>query len=103
MIWLSIVSLAVGGLLARHFKIIILVPATVVIAAIAIAAGELQTTGIWSIVFAVVIVSVGMQIGYFLGLLTQHALNTLLAGRASPSSDKRTERPSWISRTPISR
>ena len=103
MIWLSIVSLVAGGLLARHFKIIILAPATVVIVAIAIAAGELQTAGIWSIVFTIVIVSVGIQIGYLLGMLVQHALNTLLAGRASPSSDKRTERPPWISRTPISR
>jgi hypothetical protein len=103
MIWLSIVSLVAGGLLARHFKIIILAPATFVIAAIAIAAGELQAAGIWSIVFTFVIVSVGIQIGYLLGMLIQYGLNALLARRASPSSDTRTERPPWISRTPISR
>jgi hypothetical protein len=103
MIWLSIVSLVAGGLLARHFKIIVLAPATFVIVAIAIAAGELQTTDVWSILFTVVIVSVGIQIGYFLGILIQYGLSALLARRSSPSSDKRTERPSWISRTPISR
>jgi hypothetical protein len=101
MIWLSAVSLVAGGLLARHFKIVVLVPATFVIVAIAI--GELRTTGIWSILITIAVVSVGTQIGYFFGILIQYGLSALVMRRSPPSSDKRAERSRWIFRMPISR
>lgn len=103
MIWLSTVSLVVGGLLARHFKIIVLAPATFVIVVMAIAVGEARTTDIWSIVFTMTVASGGIQIGYFLGMLIHYGLRTLLVRGSSPSSDKRTARPASIFRTPISR
>src|SRR5262245_4700282 len=103
MIWLAIVSLVAGGLLARHFKIIVLVPATLVIVAIAIAVGELRTTDIWSIALIIAIPSVGIQVGYFFGVLIQYGLSALMARGPSPSSEKRTGRTPWVSRTPISR
>jgi hypothetical protein len=46
MIWLSIISLAVGALLQR-FKIIVLVPATLMVVVVAIGAGVVQTSGAW--------------------------------------------------------
>jgi hypothetical protein len=102
MIWLSTVSLVAGGLLATHFKIIVLAPATFVIMVIAIAVGELQTTDIRSIILTIAIASVGVQIGYFFGTLIQYGLSALLLRGSSSSSDKRTGRPPSISRTPIS-
>jgi hypothetical protein len=102
MIWLSTVSLVAGGLLARHFKIIVLAPATFVIVVIAVAVGELQTTSVRSIIFAIAIASVGVQIGYFFGILIQYGLSALLLRGSSRSSDKRTGRNPSISRTPIS-
>jgi membrane protein DedA with SNARE-associated domain len=103
MIWLSTVSLVAGGLLARRFKIIVLAPATFVIVVMAIVVGQVQTADIWSIVFTTTVASVGIQIGYFFGMLIQYGLRTLLVRGSSPSSDNRTARPPSIFRTPISR
>jgi hypothetical protein len=68
MIWLSTVSLVAGGLLAQRFKIIVLVPATFVVVVIALAVGMAQTGGVWSIILMIATTSVGLQIGYFLGM-----------------------------------
>ena len=103
MIWLSALSLVAGALLAPHFKIIVLAPASFLIVVMSIAAGEAYATDIWSIVFTMTIAIVGIQIGYFLGILIQHASRTLLVRRAPPSSDNTTARPPSIFRTPISR
>jgi len=61
MIWLSIVSLAAGALLARRFKIIVLVPATLVVVVIAIGAGLSQTKSVWLTVLMIAAASVGIQ------------------------------------------
>jgi hypothetical protein len=86
MIWLSIVSLSVGALLARRFKIIVLVPATFAVLVIAIAAGVAQASSAWFIVGMFAAASVSIQVGYFVGMLVQHGLGTLLAGRSSAFS-----------------
>ena len=82
MIWLSIVSLAVGVLLAYRFKIMVLMPATLVVVA-AGASGLAQIKGVWSILWIIGAASVGIQTGYFVGMLLQHRLSTLLARRLS--------------------
>jgi hypothetical protein len=86
MIWLSIISLSVGALLAQRFKIIVLVPATLAVLAIAIGAGIAQTSSTWLIVGMIVAASVSIQVGYFVGMLIQLGLGTLLAGGSSPFS-----------------
>jgi hypothetical protein len=101
MIWLSAVSLVAGGVLAWHFKIIVLAPATFVIAAIAIAAGQVQTTGIPSIILTIAIATAGTQIGYFLAMLFQYVMGAPLLRSSSPSSNERTGHPPSISRTPV--
>jgi membrane protein DedA with SNARE-associated domain len=83
MIWLSAVSLAAGGLLAQRFKIIVVAPATFVVVVVAIAVGIAQTSGVWSTILMMATASVGMQIGYFLGILIQHSLGALLARRST--------------------
>jgi hypothetical protein len=81
MIWLSIVSLAAGCLLALRFKIIVLVPATFVV--IAVAVGIAQTNGVWSTILMTATTSVGLQVGYFLGMFIQYGLGALLARRST--------------------
>jgi hypothetical protein len=98
MIWLSIVSLSVGALLAQRFRIIVLVPATLAVLVIAIGAGAAQVLVIaigagaaqassaWRIVGMIAAASVSMQLGYFVGMLIQQGLGALSASRSSPLS-----------------
>jgi membrane protein DedA with SNARE-associated domain len=83
MIWLSAVSLAAGGLLAQRFKIFVLAPATFVVVVVAIAVGVAQTNGVWSTILMMATTSVGLQIGYFLGMFIQDGLGALLARRST--------------------
>jgi hypothetical protein len=86
MIWLSIVSLLVGALLAQRFKIIVLVPATLTVMVIATGAGAAQASSAWLIVGMIAAASVSMQAGYFVGMLFQLFLGALFASRSSPFS-----------------
>jgi hypothetical protein len=86
MIWLSIVSLSVGALLAQRFRIIVLVPATLTVLVIAIGAGVAQASSAWLIVGMIAAASVSIQVGYFVGMLIQHGLIALLASGSSPLS-----------------
>jgi hypothetical protein len=86
MIWLSIVSLWVGALLAQRFRIIVLVPATLTVLVIAIGAGAAQASSAWWIVGMIAAASVSMQLGYFVGMLIQRGLGALSASRSSSLS-----------------
>jgi membrane protein DedA with SNARE-associated domain len=100
-IWLSMVSLMVGVLLAQRFKIIVLAPATFVIVIVAAAIGIQLGTGLRPMVFTVTIASLGIQIGYFFGMFFQHGLAALRGLRTSRSSEQRTTQRPSIYRTPI--
>jgi len=52
----------------------VLAPATFVVVVVAIAVGVAQTRGVWSTVLIMATASVGIQIGYFLGILIQYGL-----------------------------
>ena len=82
MIWLSTASLVAGGLLAQRFRFIVLAPATFVVVVVAIAVGVAQTVSVWPIILMIAAVSFGIQIGYFLGMLTHYGLRALLARRS---------------------
>jgi hypothetical protein len=86
MIWLSMVSLSVGALLAQRYRIIVLVPATVAVLVIAIGAGVAQANSAWLIAGMIAAGSVSVQLGYVIGMLMQHGLGALLATRSSSFS-----------------
>jgi hypothetical protein len=86
MIWLSIVSLLVGALLAQRFRIIVLMPATLTVLVVAIGAGVAQASSGWFIVGMFVAASVSVQAGYFVGMAIQHGLDALWASRSSAFS-----------------
>jgi len=98
MIWLA-VNLAVGGLLAQRFTILVLAPATFAMVVIAMAVGVAQTSSAWSIISMIATAGVGTQLGYFLGMLIQRGGASLLSRR--PARFARKGRNTWISRTPI--
>ena len=72
MIWLSIVSITGGALLAHRFQVIVLLPATFLVLLLAIAAGLAQTKGVWSILLMMALASVCLQTGYFVGILLHY-------------------------------
>jgi hypothetical protein len=86
MIWLSIVSLLVGALLAQRFRIIVLMPATLTVLVIAIGAGVAQANSAWLIVGMIAAASVSIQAGYFVGMLIQHGLSAILVSKSSAFS-----------------
>lgn len=91
MIWLAMVSLAVGGLLAQHFKILVLAPATILVVLVA-GVGAAHINGFWQAISTVATASVGIQVGYFLGMLLQYGLGTLPPRkRLSAAAEKRVE------------
>ncbi len=83
MFWLSIVSLAVGVLLAQRFKIIVLVPATFAVLLVAIGTGVTQAKAVWLIIAMTAAAGVSMQAGYFVGLLIRHGLGALATKSSS--------------------
>jgi hypothetical protein len=86
MICLSAASLVGGWLLAQHFRSIVLAPATFVVVVVSIAVGVAHTVSVWSIILTIAAESVGIQIGYFFGILTHYVLGALLACRSAVMS-----------------
>jgi hypothetical protein len=62
------------------------VPATLVVAVVAIGTGVAQAKGAWTIILMICAASVVMQTGYFAGMLIRHCLSALLASRSSSFS-----------------
>jgi hypothetical protein len=85
MVWLSIVSLSIGALLAQRYKIIALMPATFAVLVVAVGAGVAQASSAWLIVGKIAAASVSIQAGYLVGMLIQHGVGALLASRSSLS------------------
>ena len=81
MIWIPIVSLAIGALLAQRFRIVVVLPATLVVAIVAFGVARTQTSSASSIVLIIVLTSVSTQAGYFVGMLVRRGM-----GGASRSS-----------------
>lgn len=68
MIWLAIFSLLVGAVLAQRFKVVVLVPATVMVLATATGTGFVQAQSAWWTILLAVAGTASIQIGYLAGL-----------------------------------
>jgi len=74
MIWLAIIGLLVGAVLAQRFKIMVLVPATAMALAAAASTGLVQVHSAgWTISIAAAGIA-SLQIGYFIGLGIRHVI-----------------------------
>ena len=71
MIWIAVVGLAVGVLLAQRFKIVVLLPGTIAVAILAFGVAITQTSSASSTLLIIVVATVGMQVGYFVGMLVR--------------------------------
>jgi hypothetical protein len=100
MIWLATMSLVAGGLLSQRFQVVVLAPATFAVVIVALAIGRAH--GVWLTILMMATASLGIQIGYFLGMLIQYGIGVLLARKSSYFSDTTTTRNPSIFRTPIS-
>jgi hypothetical protein len=69
MIWLPVIGLVVGALLAQRFKFVVLLPATIATAVVAFGVAAMQTSSALSSILMIVVTSVSLQAGYFAGML----------------------------------
>ena len=82
---LAILSFLLGAVLGHRFKVLVLVPAVAVGAAVAIAVGNAQAEGVWLIGLTVTLVSVCLQIGYLCGTVM---VSLAVASRATRIKDR---------------
>jgi hypothetical protein len=65
------ISLIVGAILARQFKVMILAPAVLVAGALDLSVA--QHFALNAVALAIVVSTIGLEIGYLVGLSIQHA------------------------------
>ncbi len=87
MIWLSVVALAIGALLAQRFTFVVLVPATLATAVVALGVAATQTNNALFSIAIIVVTSVSMQAGYFAGMLARRGMG---GARRVPSFSQNT-------------
>jgi hypothetical protein len=73
---LTLLSILFGAVLGQHFRVLVLVPATAVGWMIAILVEVLADGSFWSILQALTIVAIALQMGFFGGML----LRSVIAG-----------------------
>jgi hypothetical protein len=85
---LAIITLLAGILLGTRFTYLVIVPATMFLSVAILAASAAHAESIGSIALAVVIASVGLQVGYVFGLFVHQGLLAFRASfrRGTPSS-----------------
>jgi hypothetical protein len=70
-----ILCLLLGMVLGQRFKVLVMLPATiVVVVALTIAGETAHTNTLWLLALTVVAAAASLQIGYFLGLGIRHFL-----------------------------
>jgi hypothetical protein len=85
MLFSALVSLMIGVVLARRFKVLILAPAFMLTLVLAIGTGLARTDVAWSIGSTALVVIIGLQVGYLFGSGMRHVMVLVRAGR--PRSD----------------
>jgi hypothetical protein len=68
MIWLAIISLLLGAVLAQRFRVFVLLPATSLVLAAAAGAGLAEGDTPWWILLMAIGGVASLQVGYFIGL-----------------------------------
>jgi hypothetical protein len=89
MILLAMVSLLVGAALGQRFRVMVLMPATVIVLALAIGQGVTQAYSAWWTLLMAAAAGTSVQIGYFVGLGIHHFLTPASSNRSSsPTASK---------------
>jgi len=82
----ALVSILIGAVLARRFKVLILAPAFMLTLVFAVAIGLARGNTPWSIVSTALVVIVGLQIGYLFGIAIRHLTVLARANRLRSAS-----------------
>ena len=65
---LAVVSFTIGALFAQRFKVLSLVPATLFLLIVTGGFGMASTASVWSSVISMIVATISIQVGYFVGL-----------------------------------
>jgi hypothetical protein len=86
MLFSALISLMIGVVLARRFKVLVLAPAFMLTLLLAVGTGLARTDAAWSIGSTALVVIVGLQIGYLFGSGMRHVMVLVRANRTSSAS-----------------
>ena len=84
MMTLSMISFLVGAALAQRFKVIVLMPATVIVLGLSLATGVAHAQTAWWIALMAAAAATCLQIGYFVGMGVRQVLAAALSRRSPP-------------------
>jgi hypothetical protein len=83
MILLSTVSLLAGLLLAQRFRVMVLIPASVIVVGLAVGTGATHVYTVWSIILITAMAATSLQIGYLIGIGVRHFVMAAVSNRTS--------------------
>lgn len=86
---LTIVSFLTGAALGQRFKVMVLMPAMLVVPGIWIVTGIAHAQSAWAIAFMVATATTCLQIGYIVGIGVRHILSTRSSSLPSPATAAR--------------
>ena len=86
MLILSLIGILVGMVLGIRCKVFVLVPVICVALAIAVIDGIARGDGLWRLAFALIVIAISVQLGYFLGLVTQSVMGAVRGTNNRPVS-----------------
>ena len=93
MMILAIISLLVGMVLGQRFKVLILGPAILLAFLTVISIGIARGDSAWTVVLTTIMVNVGLQTGYLLGISIRRSLASAHASKQRTETLANTLRP----------
>jgi hypothetical protein len=89
----ALVSLLIGIVLGRRFRVLVLVPAFILTLVLAVATGFVRTDAAWSNGLTTLVVISGLQVGYLLGSGLRHVMVLVRANRLRSATLTNTLQP----------
>jgi hypothetical protein len=90
---LTMTAILTGAMLGLRFKVLILVPATVIGSAATLGAGMTHSNSLWSILLAIVLVISALQMGYLGGAVIRFVSAGARVRKDSPGIIAAVQRP----------
>jgi hypothetical protein len=84
MITFSMINFLAGAALGQRFKVMVLMPAIVIVPGLSVLIGLAHAQSAWSIVLMAAAASTCLQVGYFVGIGVRHVLEASLSRRSTP-------------------
>lgn len=88
MMLMIILSTVIGGVLGIRFKILALVPAFLIAIALSAATTFARNGNVWSALIAIALTVTGLQVGFLVGIATQHVIAAARALHSRAAADR---------------